>query len=218
MQNIRYNIQDLPQDASEIRLIYCAIARYNTSWHSILHRHPHAELFFCLDGKGELQIASERVPLEKGDFFLINPGVEHTERSTESDPLSYIVIGASGVRFLSDGTSSKLPLYRIIKSRNSAREFEPYFQDILREVSREREGYLDICLSILNILFAKISRSMQIEMANSLPLSGALNCSEIKQIIDEQYSKPITLEWLAEQAHISKYHLSHSFRVPFQVP
>ena len=82
MQNIRYNIQDLPQDASEIRLIYCAIARYNTSWHSILHRHPHAELFFCLDGKGELQIASERVPLEKGDFFLINPGVEHTERSS----------------------------------------------------------------------------------------------------------------------------------------
>lgn len=217
MQNIRYNIQDLPQDASEIRLIYCAIARYNTSWHSILHRHPHAELFFCLDGKGELQIASERVPLEKGDFFLINPGVEHTERSTESDPLSYIVIGASGVRFLSDGTSSKLPLYRIIKSRNSAREFEPYFQDILREVSREREGYLDICLSILNILFAKISRSMQIEMANSLPLSGALNCSEIKQIIDEQYSKPITLEWLAEQAHISKYHLSHSFQKQYSI-
>lgn len=217
MQNIRYNIQDLPQDASEIRLIYCAIARYNTSWHSILHRHPHAELFFCLDGKGELQIASERVPLEKGDFFLINPGVEHTERSTESDPLSYIVIGASGVRFLSDGTSSKLPLYRIIKSRNSAREFEPYFQDILREVSREREGYLDICLSILNILFAKISRNMQIEMANSLPLSGALNCSEIKQIIDEQYSKPITLEWLAEQAHISKYHLSHSFQKQYSI-
>lgn len=217
MQNIRYNVQELPQDASEVRLIYCAVARYDTSWHSILHSHPHAELFFCLDGKGELQIAGERVLLEKGDFFLINPGVEHTERSNHTDQLSYIVVGASGVRFLSDSTSGKLPRYRIIKGRNNTREFEPYFHDILRELSREREGYLDICLSILNILFAKISRSMQVEMAGYAPLSGALNCSEIKQIIDEQFSKPLTLEWLASQAHISKYHLSHSFQKQYAI-
>ena len=217
MRNIRYNVQEMPEDESEVRLIYCAIAQYDSSWHSIMHSHPHAELFFCLDGRGELQIASERIPLAEGDFFLINPGVEHTEHSNERDRLSYIVIGVSGVRFLSDSQTGVLPRYRLLKARNNTHEFAPYFQDVLREISRQREGYLSICLSILNILFAKASRSTQVEIADNAFVPSTLDCSEIKQLIDEHFAKPITLEWLAAQAHISKYHLSHSFRRQYAI-
>jgi len=217
MQNVRYNVQALPEDESEVRLIYCAVAKYDDSWHSIMHRHPHAELFFCLGGRGELQIVSERIRLGKGDFFLINPGVEHTEHSDKEAPLSYIVIGASGVRFLSEGENIGQRRYCLIQGKNNLPEYEPYFLDIIRELSQKKEGYLNICLSILNILFAKIGRSMQVEIASSTPLSNALNCGEIKQMIDEHFAKPITLEWLAAQAHISKYHLSHSFRRQYAI-
>jgi len=217
MQNIRYNVQELPEDESEVRLIYCTMARYDESWHSIMHRHPHAELFFCLDGRGELQIARERIQLHKGDFFLINPGVEHTERSSQEEALSYIVIGASGVRFFSEGRKDGLQRYGLIQDRNNSLEYEPYFMDIIRELEGKREGYLSICLNILNILFAKISRCMQVQIASSTPMSGALNCGEIKQLIDEYYAKPITLEWLAAQAHVSKYHLSHSFQRQYAI-
>jgi len=217
MQNIRYNVQKLPEDGSEVRLIYCTMAKYDDSWHSIMHRHPHAELFFCLDGRGELQIAHERIKLSRGDFFLINPGVEHTEHSNQEEPLSYIVIGASGVRFLSEGENAGLQRYCLIRSKENSQEFEPYFLDVIRELAGKREGYLSICLNILNILFAKISRSMQVEIASSAPISSALNCGEIKQLIDEHFAKPITLEWLAAQAHISKYHLSHSFQKQYAI-
>lgn len=216
MRNIRYDVQTLPEDANEVRLIYCAIAQYDASWHSSMHSHPHAELFYCMDGKGKLLIGSETIPLVKGDFFLINPGAEHTEQSNREDNLSYIVIGVSGVRFLSkaDGT---LPKYRLLRSRESSHEFAPYFQDILREISRQREGYLDICLGILNVLFAKASRSAQVEMADNAFVSNSLDCSEIRQLIDEHLAQPITLDWLARQAHVSKYHLSHSFRRQYDV-
>lgn len=217
MRNIRYDVQELPEDESEVRLIYCAIAQYDSSWRSIMHSHPHAELFFCLGGKGELQIANERIPLEEGDFFLINLGVEHTERSNEKDGLSYIVIGVSGVRFLADCENSVLPRYRLLKARNNTHEFAPYFQDILREVSRQREGYLGICLSILNILFAKASRSAQVEIAESSLAPNTLDCGEMKRLIDEHFAEPITLDWLANQAHISKFYLSHSFRRQYGV-
>ena len=217
MQNIRYNVQELPGDESEVRLIYCTMARYDDSWHSIMHRHPHAELFFCLDGRGELQIARERIRLSKGDFFLINPGVEHTEHSNPDEPLSYIVIGATGVRFLSENGSEGLQRYCLIRGQHNSLEYEPYFLDIIRELDGKREGYLSICLNILNILFAKIGRSMQVEIASSAPLSSALNCAEIKQLIDERFAKPITLEWLAAQAHVSKYHLSHSFQKQYAI-
>ena len=215
MKNIRYNVQELPADESEVRLIYCTMASYDDSWHSIMHRHPHAELFFCLNGTGELQIARKRIHISKGDFFLINPGVEHTEYSSQEEQLSYIVIGASGVRFLSGRENTEQ--YCLIRGKNNSLEYEPYFLDIIRELSEKKDGYLSICLSILNILFAKISRSLQVEIASSVPMSGALNCGEIKQMIDEHFAKPITLEWLAAQAHISKYHLSHSFQRQYAI-
>lgn len=215
MRNIRYDVQDLPKDESEVRLIYCAIAQYDSSWRSSMHSHPHAELFYCLDGKGTLLIANESIPLSTGDFFLINPGVEHTEQSNAQDQLSYIVIGVSGVRFL--GEDGSLPKYRLLRARQSSHEFAPYFQDILREISRQREGYLDISLSILNILFAKARRSTQVEIADSTLVSNAMDCSEIKRLIDENFAQPITLDWLARQAHISKYHLSHSFTRQYDV-
>ena len=217
MKNVRYNVQELPQNESEVRLIYCSIAKYDASWHSIMHRHPHAELFFCLDGRGELQIASERIPLSKGNVFFINPGVEHTEHSSPEEQLSYIVIGASGIRFHPEKETGGLMRYCLIHEDNNALEFEPYFLDMIRELSQKKEGYLSICLNILNILIAKISRSLQIEVASSTPMNSALNCEEIKQLIDESFAQPITLEWLAAQAHISKYHLSHSFRWQYQI-
>lgn len=215
MRNIRYDVQTLPEDEHEVRLIYCAIAQYDTSWHSSMHSHPHAELFFCLDGVGKLLIGSESIPLSQGDFFLINPGAEHTEQSDAEGQLSYIVIGVSGVRFLAEDGS--LPKYRLLRARQSSHEFAPYFQDVLREVSRQREGYLEICLSILNVLFAKARRSTQVEMADSSFVSSSLDCSGIKQLIDEHFARPITLDWLAKQAHISKYHLSHSFSKQYGV-
>lgn len=62
MRNIRYDVQDLLKDESEVRLIYCAIAQYDSSWRSSMHFHPHAELFYCLDGKGTLLIVNESIP------------------------------------------------------------------------------------------------------------------------------------------------------------
>lgn len=217
MRNIRYDVQTLPENESEVRLIYCAIAQYDSSWHSSMHSHPHAELFFCLDGRGTLCIESEEIPLSQGDFFLINPGVMHTEQSDEVGQLSYIVIGVSGVRFLAEEAGTGLPGYQLLRARESSHEFAPYFQDILREVSRQREGYLEISLSILNILFAKARRSTQVEITDSTFVPISMDCSAIKQMIDEHYGEDITLGYLAREAHISKYHLSHSFRRQYSV-
>lgn len=217
MKNVRYNVQEYTEDSGEVRLLYCSRAQYDASWHSIMHRHPHAELFFCLDGRGELQIAKERIPLSKGDVFLINAGVEHTEHSSPEEQLSYIVIGVSGIRFLLKEEMSGQQRFCLIQGENNAAEFEPYFEDLIREVSQKKDGYLGISLNILNILLAKISRSMQLEIASSTPVNDTLNCEEIKQLIDENYAQPITLEWLAAHAHISKYHLSHLFRRQYQI-
>lgn len=213
MGNIRYDIQEPFADDGEIQLIYCAISRYDGSWRSIPHSHTHAELFYCIRGKGFLQIADEKVPLCDSDFFLINPSVEHTELSDPDGMLEYIVIGVSGVRFSTpQGTQ---PRYYLLNDRSNSHELLPYFQDILREVSRQREGYLSICMSILEILFSKASRYAKVDITGDAPVHGTSECAEVKRLIDERFAEQVTLDWLAERAHISKFYLSRAFHRHF---
>lgn len=207
--NIRYDLQEVPGDSAEKRLIYCAISRYDDSWRSIPHSHAHAELFYCLGGRGFLRIGDEKLPIDANDFFLINPSVEHTELSDEQGMLEYIVIGVSGVRFASPQGS--YPRYYLLNDRTNNAEILPYFQDVLREISRQRDGYLSVCLGILDVLLAKVSRYTRVDMNSDSPVKGMIECTEVKRLIDERFAEPLTLDWLAERAHISKFYLSRVF-------
>lgn len=216
MASIRYDIQSVPEDDSQVRLIYCALSRYDDTWHSILHSHSHAELFYCVSGSGFLQIDGEKQPVREGDFFLINAAVPHTELSDDRGNLEYIVVGVSGVRF-SLPEDSGLRYYLLDHSGNK-REMLPYFQDILREVSRAREGYLPVCMRILDILLLKAGRHAQVQMAEDAGAGCANESAEVKRIIEERFSEPLTLDSLAQQAHISKYHLSRVFQALYGAP
>lgn len=209
MGNIRYDIQEETGDNSQVRLIYCAISRYDETWRSIPHSHSHAELFYCVRGQGHLLIAGKKLPLTDGDFFLINPSVAHTELSDAEGMLEYIVIGVSGVRFVT--AQGGQPRYYLLNDRSNNHELLPYFHDMLREVSRQREGYLAICMRILDILLLKAGRYAQVDITGDMAVHGSGECAEAKRLIDEHFSENISLDWLAERAHISKYYLSRAF-------
>lgn len=210
MASIRYDIQSVPEDDSQVRLIYCALSRYDDTWHSILHSHSQAELFYCVSGSGFLQIDGEKQPVREGDLFLINAAVPHTELSDDRGKLEYIVVGVSGVRF-SLPEDSGLRYYLLDHSGNN-REMLPYFQDILREVSRAREGYLPVCMRILDILLLKAGRHTQVQMAEDAGNGCANESAEVKRLMEERFFEPLTLDSLAAQVHISKYHLSRVFQ------
>ena len=209
MGNIRYDIQKPSEESGQMRLIYCAISRYDESWRSIPHSHHHAELFYCVGGSGFLQIAGDKLPLSDGDFFLINPAVAHTELSNPSGMLEYIVIGVSGVRFITP--SGEQPRYYLVDDRTNNRELLPYFHDMLREVSRQREGYLGICMRILEILLQKAGRYATVDITGETVMMGNSECAEAKRLMDAHFKDSISLDWLAERAHISKYYLSRAF-------
>lgn len=208
--NIRYDFDIPKDDNSQPALIYCAISRYDETWHSIQHSHNHAELFYCVRGKGYLQIVGEKLPLAAGDFFLINPSVAHTELSDADQMLEYIVIGVSGVRFVNP-QGSQLRYY-LLDDRSNNHELLPYFHDMLREVSKQKEGYLEICNRILDILLRKAGRYTTIDSRVMERVKSSSECAEAKRLIDEHFTEDINLDWLAEHAHISKYYLSRAFR------
>ena len=91
------------------QLRYISVSKYENDWKSIPHTHPISELFYVLNGKGVFYIEDEVVPVEKDDLMIINPHIEHTEKTFPSDPMEYIVFGVEGLAFssdLSNGNSS----------------------------------------------------------------------------------------------------------------
>ncbi len=215
MDSIRYDVRQPVLSRQGACLMYCGVSRYDSSWGSVMHSHAHAELFYATRGRGCLQIADELIPLETGACFLINPYVMHTEMSTAQEPLEYIVIGLNRVAF--EGDSASHPRYLLIDDRDNQRAMLPYFQDLLRELSTERESYLEVCADIADVLLRKIGRRARMAVYPEDTARISSECAEAKRLIDEHFQEDVTLDWLAQQAGISKFYLSRTFRAYYSI-
>lgn len=212
MESVRFDMDTPVMGGRGVGLLYCGISRYDDSWGSVLHSHANAELFYVTRGQGHLQIADELITLSPNVCFLINPYVMHTEFSSRTDPLEYFVVGVKRASFHVEEGSQR---YSIVGDRSNQRVLLPYFQDLVRELSAAQAGYHDVCAGILDILLLKMSRWAKIDVAATDGERISTECAEAKRLIDEHFQDPITLDWLAQQAGISKYYLSRTFRSSF---
>ena len=206
MDCIRYDTDVPVRSKQGALLLYCTISRYDSSWASVLHSHTHAELFCCISGKGRMQAAGEIFPVKKGDCVLVNAYVTHTEYSDPSDPLGYIVLGVDGVSFMDEENH----YYRCKLWNERTHALVPYFEDIVRELSRRQAGYMDVCSDIMSIILSKLSRHLSLGINDDV--HGSTVCAEVRRIIDESFADDLTLDDLAQHAGISKFYLSHTFQ------
>lgn len=82
-----------------LKLLYVSTSKYEGDWQSILHSHPFSELFYVVRGSGSFVTEGTEFPVSKNDLVIINPHVQHTERSLQTTPLEYIVLGIDGLSF-----------------------------------------------------------------------------------------------------------------------
>ena len=59
-----------PVDRSVTKLLYVSVTRYSPEWHSILHTHPCAEMFFVTGGSGCLSLIGKTVPIGINDVKI----------------------------------------------------------------------------------------------------------------------------------------------------
>lgn len=101
MGNTRHRIEDgRISSFGESKLLYVTTSKYEGDWQSILHSHPFSELFYVVNGSGFFIAEDEGFPVSKNDMVIINPHVQHTEKSGSESPLEYIVLGINGLSFL----------------------------------------------------------------------------------------------------------------------
>ena len=197
------------------KLLNVSSSTYGGDWHSVPHTHNHMELFYIVGGKGQFLIEDRIHPVNPGNLVIINPNVTHTELSLNAQPLEYIVLGIEGVELATgDDSSGRFSILDHFESL----DISSCLRNILREMELHYTGYEDICQAYMEILIIRLMRSIALAVpAEPQSVSANRQCAAIKRFIDLHFKDPLTLEILAEEAHMNKYYLSHTFKKEYGV-
>ena len=192
------------------KLLNVASSRYGGDWHSVPHTHNYTELFFIVGGKGQFLIQDQVFPVDVNNLVIINPNVLHTEDSLNSQPLEYIVLGIDGIELATSKNSNGQ--FCILDHYESV-EISSCMRNILREMELKNTGYEDVCQAYMEILIIRLMRSTSLAVqSDPQVISGNRQCAAVRRHIDLHFKEPLTLEQLAEEAHMNKYYLSHAFK------
>lgn len=218
MSTSRYILDSLsvtpPVDRSVTKLLYISIARYSAEWNSMLHTHPCAEVFFITDGSGHLRTNDEAVPIGTNDVIIVNSNIEHTEVSSEANPLEYIVIGVDGLEAISSAENSDeiVSSYSIIHLQTDGEQILGYLRCLLAEIENKHPGYNTVCQDLLEVVLLLLMRHSQFTVT-FVPATrkSSKECAIARRYIENHFKENLTLDDLAAAAHVSKYYLAHSF-------
>ena len=192
------------------KLLNVASAKYGGDWHSVPHTHNHVELFYIIGGKGQFLINDDLYPVNTNHLIIINPNVIHTEVSLNAQPLEYIVLGIDGIELSINDTANGQ--FCILDHFESV-DISSCLRNILREMEMKQPGYEDVCQAFMEILIIRLMRSTGLSVPNGIPsVSSHRQCAAIRRYIDLHFKESLTLDLLAEEAHMNKHYLSHAFK------
>ena len=219
MGNTRHRIDnEKPSAFGQARLLYVSTSKYEGDWQSILHSHPFSELFYVINGQGAFLAEGSEFPVKQNDMVIINPHVQHTEKSLPGAPLNYIVLGIEGLSFsfgrlatARAGVSSQPTPDTVYKHNMSKTNVYSYLNIMLEEITEQQEDYEAVRQNLLEVLLICILRSGSLSVVpdNSRLLNR--ECTQIKNYLDANYSEDITLDTLSALTHMNKYYLAHTF-------
>lgn len=208
-QNLSYTIR------GTAKLLNVARATYGGDWHSVPHTHNHVELFYIIGGKGQFLINDRLYPVNTNHLVIINPNVMHTEASLNGQPFEYIVLGVDGIELsMNNATNGQFCILDHYESLDIA----SCLRNILREMEQKQPGYEDICQAYMEILIIRLMRSTDLSVpTEAVAITGNRQCAAIRRYIDLHFKEPLTLDLLAEEAHMNKFYLSHTFKKEYGI-
>ena len=197
-----------PLAQSDARLLNITWAQYSSEWNSTMHAHRHGEMFFIMSGSGTFQLQRHSFPVSGRSLVIINPGVMHCEQSNQGSPLEYIVLGVENLEMAANEQGYVLTTFN--------RDWDTVSVSLrlmLQEARSGQDGYSQVCQRMLEIILLRILRRRGLSLASeAVGMDDNRECGLVRRYIDEHFKESITLDQLAELAHINKYYLVHAFR------
>lgn len=219
MGNTRHCIEgSKPSGFDALKLLYVSTSKYEGDWQSILHSHPFSELFYVVRGSGSFITEGMEFSVAKNDMVIINPNVQHTEKSLPLEPLEYIVLGIEGLSFsfeeiaaAKDSVCMQTAFGDVYKYNTQNSNIYAYLNILLEEINKKAENYETVCQKLLEVIMICMLRNNHLSIVQSSNELINRECTQIKNYLDANYAENITLDMLASLSHMNKYYMAHAF-------
>ena len=188
--------------------LYCRDSRYSSKTLGyISHLHYNIELALVRKGKTRVTIDSSVYNVEEGDIIIVFPNQMHRFETLEREKCILLIVNPDILSELTKLFTSGIPSSNLIKggalngelwelAQNISKAYygtEPYRDSILH-------GYLLAFFGkLLPMLDIKDVQSKEFNVLGSI-LNYCINNSD----------KPLSLDLLEKELHISKYYISHT--------
>ncbi len=151
-------------------------------------------------------------------MVIINPNVQHTEKSLQTEPLEYIVLGIEGLSFSFETmttTQESVHMHtafgEVYRYNTQNSNIYAYLNIMLEEISKKEENYETVCQNLLEVIMICMLRNNNLSIVQSSNILLNRECVQIKNFLDANYAENITLDMLAERSHMNKYYMVHAF-------
>lgn len=205
MYRYHYEIHKIPDPS--LPFLYHRHFRVDSICDS-LNWHENIELLWCIEGSGFVQCGSQRTDFQQGDVFVVNADTPHNICSTGQVVYRCLIIDN---RFFAE---NKIPVSSLC-FRDAIREeaFFALLEEVAAAYGRYPQGLCataDIRYCVLGVVRMLCSRYV------SKPRQAPVFQSHVKTAVlylKAHFSRPVSLDDLADHVGISKYHLCRQFRL-----
>ena len=147
------------------------------------------------------------------DAVIVNANVPHTEVSRLDSPLEYMVLGVEGL-----GTIAGAEGYALLHLHTGWEELMGCLRLMLQEAEAALPGYERVCRSLLEVVLVRLNRQGDAALSGEpSDARTSRECDLVRRYIDNHFKENLSLDQLAQLAHLNKYYLAHAFRREFGV-
>ena len=208
-----------PADA--FGLFYLQITRIPGGW----HRHAEYEIFYHISGPIVFEVEGELYPLRPGDFLLLPPDVEHRVHGLPApgalayegillklkpELMEYLKPRFDAGKALTDCFAKRKTGYLLRLPRNPRRiSGEMLFRLLQVQKAPETYGHAINQLSVMSLFLVNLY-NQDAELRKQEIENRSLT-ENVTEYINQHYADSLTIDQLAEQFFVGKYHLMHEF-------
>ena len=218
---------DIPMNSEEILInfikypIFIFSGRMSDEQTRYVPKHKHetySEIMYICSGEHVFYIDNVKYTAKEGDIVIFNKGIYHEEYYNSVSGFEMFYCGIGNVSL--EGFNDLWVIPSDIKPVFSALSYMDRIRSLMAELYQEgcsrATGYDHICNNLLANLIVLIVRIIN-EQYNILRPSSNISQSliltkKIKEYINSNYSRRLSLDRLAAELHVSLYYLAHVFK------
>lgn len=188
------------------------------------HWHEHLQFFYFTEGKALLRCGSKKIEVFANDIVIINSNELHSIENSCADLKYYVIridlsflfsnqIDSCQTKFMTPLANNMILFQNLIRNDTG---FLKYINEIIREYFSKEIGFelaIKGCTFKLIVLLLRnyIQKIYTPKELNS-KITKLKKFSEALRYIENNYTKQITLDKLANLSHISTYHFCRLFK------